>query len=51
MNKKLTDYRFEQQGEILADYFKKRLLSSVDISFYEDVIYSVIKKTNFGTKN
>jgi len=42
--KKLTDFRFEQQGEILANYFRKRLYSSSDISVYEDVIYSTIKK-------
>lgn len=41
---KLTDYRFEQQGEILADYYRKKLYSSEEINVYEKVIYSIIKK-------
>ncbi|NPA45485.1 MAG: hypothetical protein GXO49_08120, partial [Chlorobi bacterium] len=33
-HKKLTDFRFEQQGEIMADYFRKKLYLSSDISVY-----------------
>jgi len=42
--KKLTDFRFEQQGEIMADYY--RLMQDNDVKTYkfEKIIYSVIKK-------
>ncbi|MCF6364906.1 MAG: hypothetical protein L3J35_01770 [Bacteroidales bacterium] len=43
-HKKLTDFRFEQQGEIMADYFRLKKRSSSKISIYEDVIYSTINK-------
>ncbi len=43
-HKRLTDFRFEQQGEVMADYFRKKLYQSSDISVYENVIYSIIKK-------
>jgi len=43
-HKKMIDFRFEQQGNIMADYFRKSLYTSPDISAYESVIYSVIKK-------
>jgi len=42
--KKLTDFRFEQQGEIMADYFRYRKKGDPKAVVYEDVIYSVIKK-------
>jgi len=45
-NRKLINFRFEQQGEILADYYRKKLYLSSETSVYEDVIYSIIKKTN-----
>ena len=43
--KKLTDFRFEQQGEIMADYFRIRENMNVNKKIYEEVIYSVIDKT------
>ena len=43
-HKKLTDFRFEQQGEIMADYFRLIQRNSPKIAVYEDVIYSVIDK-------
>jgi len=43
-HKKLTDFRFEQQGEIIADYFKLKQNKSDKIAVYEDVIYSAIIK-------
>ena len=42
---KLTDYRFEQQGEILSDYYKYRLAGNIKAEKYEEVIYGVIHKS------
>jgi hypothetical protein len=42
---KLTDFRFEQQGEIVADYFKLRESKSNSVNEYEKVIYSVIRRS------
>lgn len=42
--KKLTDFRFEQQGEIMADYFRIKDSGNASESKYEKLIYSVIKK-------
>lgn len=39
---KLTDFRFEQQGEIMADYFRFRHIKK-DVITYENIIRSVIK--------
>lgn len=48
---KLTKYRFEQQGEIMADYFKLRLIENLgsELENYEKVISSVIKPINNKT--
>ena len=43
-HKKLTDFRFEQQGEIMADYFRLKQKNSPKVKIYEDVIYQVINK-------
>ncbi|MCD4665013.1 MAG: hypothetical protein K8R68_07050 [Bacteroidales bacterium] len=43
-HKKLTDYRFEQQGEIMADYYKLKQKNSPKVKVYEDIIYQVINK-------
>ena len=43
-HKKLTDFRFEQQGDIMADYFRLKKREGSENQIYEDVIYSVIKK-------
>ena len=43
-HKKLTDFRFEQQGNIMADYYRLRQQNSPKLAVYEDVIFSVIKK-------
>jgi hypothetical protein len=43
-HKKLTDFRFEQQGDIMADYYKLRQNNSTQLSLYEEVIYCVIQK-------
>ena len=43
---KLTDFRFEQQGEIMADYFRHRENNDLIADEYEEIIYSVINKTD-----
>ena len=43
-HKKLTDFRFEQQGNIMADYFRMKQKNRPEIAVYENVIYSVIEK-------
>ncbi len=43
-HKKLTDFRFEQQGEIMADYFRLKKRNSPKLTAYEDVIYSSINR-------
>ncbi|MCD4793594.1 MAG: hypothetical protein K8R54_10195 [Bacteroidales bacterium] len=43
-HKKLTDFRFEQQGDIMADYFRLKRMNSPKAKIYEDVIYQVIEK-------
>ena len=43
-HKKLTDFRFEQQGEIMADYYKLKQKNSPKAMIYDDVIYQVINK-------
>jgi hypothetical protein len=40
----LTDFRFEQQGEIMADYYKLIQNQSDKIPVYEKIIYKVIKR-------
>ena len=45
-HKKLTDFRFEQQGDIMADYFSLTKRNNPKVKIYEDVIYKVIKKIN-----
>jgi hypothetical protein len=45
-HKKLTDFRFEQQGEIMADYYRKKEKNDTETEIYERVIYSVIKFKN-----
>ena len=42
--KKLTKYRFEQQGRIVQDYVEKRAGNDPDIHHYEKVIYASIPK-------
>jgi predicted P-loop ATPase/GTPase len=42
--KKLTDYKYEQQGEIMADFFRHIQNKSPLVKTYEKVIYKVIKK-------
>lgn len=41
---KLTDFRYEQQGDIMADYYKLCLKENPKAKIYENVIYSVITK-------
>ncbi len=43
-HKKLSDFRFEQQGDIMADYFRLRLQKSSKVRLYEGVIYRTINK-------
>ncbi len=43
-HKKLTDFRFEQQGEIMADYFRLKQKNSPKVDDYEDVIYSSVNR-------
>ena len=43
-HKKLTDFRFEQQGEIMANYFRLIQSNSPKVAVYEEVIYSSIDK-------
>ncbi len=45
-HKKLSDFRFEQQGDIMADYYSLKKRNSSKVKIYEDVIYKVIKKIN-----
>ena len=42
-NNSLTDYRFEQQGKILQDYYPLLVLG-LDVTNFEKVIYSSIEK-------
>lgn len=42
-HKKLTDFRFEQQGDIMADYFRLKQRNSPKVKIYEDLICQVIK--------
>ncbi len=44
-HKKLTDFRFEQQGDVMADYFRLKQQNSSKVSVYEDVIYKTINKS------
>lgn len=39
----LTDFRFEQQGHILSDYYERRYLGE-DVSRYEETIYASLKR-------
>lgn len=41
--KKLTEFRFEQQGEIMADYFRQRNYNGSMLPVYEDVVSLSIK--------
>jgi len=43
-HKRIIDFRFEQQGEIMADYYRLRQNNSPKVQMYEDVIYSIIKR-------
>ncbi len=43
-HKKLTDFRFEQQGEIMADYFRLKKGNSPKVAVYEEVVYSSINR-------
>jgi hypothetical protein len=44
--KRLTDFRFEQQGEIMADYYRLIQKKSNTLPIYEKIIYQDIKKEN-----
>jgi len=39
----LTEFRFEQQGEIMADYYRQKISNGEEFSRYHDVVYSVLK--------
>lgn len=47
---KLTDFRFEQQGEIMSDYYKLLITNKKNIAIYKDVINSVIKTETVKAK-
>ncbi len=39
---KLTDFRFEQQGKIMEEYYRMKLANHKDLAVYEKLVYAVL---------